>query len=100
MLIYDEFISESDKIQIENDLGERLGLENSFFGLPLVCNSKYPNFIHYIYPMYWNNRSNIIQIKKSICNLFSDRGKTSVDGDFNGFIYCLDYYLIYMNIYM
>ena len=64
LLIYDEFISESDKIQIENDLGERLGLENSFFGLPLVCNSKYPNFIHYIYPMYWNNRSNIIQKKK------------------------------------
>jgi len=89
--LYQEFMNERERIQFGTDFGERLGQENSICALSSVYNSKYVNFIHYIYqmhyPKYWTNSPIITQIKRKyvICPVI---GKTSADVDFNGFIYC------------
>ena len=97
-ILYDEFKSESDRIQVGNDLGERLGLENSFCALSTVYNSKYPNFVYYVYPMcypmYCTDSALTIQIKNQYVVCPVTGGKTAVNGDFNGYIYCPDYNLI------
>jgi hypothetical protein len=97
-ILYDEFKSESDRIQVGNDLGERLGLDNSFCALSSVYNSKYPNFVYYVYPMcypmYCTNSSLTIQIKNQFVVCPVEGGKTAVNGSFNGTIYCPDYNLI------
>ena len=96
--IYEEFETENQRIQLGNNLGERLGLENSFCALSSVYNSQYEELANYVYPMcypmFCTNSSLTIQIKNQYVVCPVSGGKAAVNGDLDGFIYCPDYNLI------